>query len=371
LYLRQQRTRAVKTLLTLHNIAFQGSFPLERADALGIEPRFRREDGAGYCGRLNFLKAGIRYADLISVVSRNYAREILTPQFGCGLEAVLRTRAADSIAIPNGIDVAVWNPQDDEYLQGVGFSSRDMKNKDVCKQLLQRRSGLREDAGAALMVLGSRMTGQKMADVAVEALPLALEAHADLQVCIIGRGERPLESAFQALARRYPGRCAVQIGFCESQAHLLHAGADILLHGSRFEPFGLTPLYAMRYGTIPIGSRVGGMADTIRDAGTAQDGEAMRFATGVLFDGDQVADMSAAIDRTLALWRQPALWRAMRSNAMRTDFSWAQAEPLYVRAYGALCPKTRDVPVGPAAVRGRDHAVLRHDPSGRPAWMGA
>jgi starch synthase len=182
------------------------------------------------------------------------------------------------------------------------------------------------------------MTHQKMADVAAQALPAALEAHPDLQVCILGRGEKRMETALQDLGRRYPGRCAVHVGFQEPHAHLLHAGADILLHGSRFEPFGLTPLYAMRYGTIPIGSRVGGMADTIRDAGSARDIESMRHATGVLFEGDSVADMAAAIDRTLVLRRRPEIWQAMQCNAMRTDFSWSRAAPLYLRAYRAMCP---------------------------------
>ncbi|WP_368643226.1 glycogen synthase GlgA [Castellaniella ginsengisoli] len=336
-YLKQMRTHDVRTMLTLHNIAFQGIFPLSLARALGIQPEFCG-GGAGRAEPLNFLEAGIRHADLISVVSRNYAREILTPAFGCGLESVLAARAADTIAIANGIDMSIWDPQADEYLQGLNFGIDRMENKAACKRLLQESFGLAPDPRAAVLALGSRITGQKMADVAAQALPVALDGHPDLQVCILGRGEKRLESALQALAQRYPGRCAVQIGFRESQAHLLHAGADILLHGSRFEPFGLTPLYAMRYGTIPIGSRVGGMADTIRDAGSAEGFEPMREATGVLFEGDSIAEMAAAIDRALALWRRPAIWRAMQRNAMRTDFGWARAAPQYLRAYRALCP---------------------------------
>jgi starch synthase len=212
-----------------------------------------------------------------------------------------------------------------------------MRNKAHCKHQLQRRFGLRPDARATVMALGSRMTRQKMADVAALALPGALQAHPDLQVCILGHGDKGIERALENVGRRYPGRCAVRLGFQEPQAHLLHAGADILLHGSRFEPFGLTPLYAMRYGTIPIGSKVGGMADTIRDAGGTGDVESMRRATGVLFEGDTAADMSAAIDRAMGLRRHPEVWRAMQANAMRTDFSWSQAAPLYVRTYRSLC----------------------------------
>ncbi|HET8598508.1 MAG TPA: glycogen synthase GlgA [Castellaniella sp.] len=336
LYMKQMRVDGPKTLLTLHNIAFQGVFPLELAPLLGLRPGARVGDGAEFHGRLNFLKAGIRHADLISVVSRNYAREILTPAFGCGLEGVLADRVDDSISIPNGIDVSVWNPQADEYLPGLSFSIGRMGNKAACKRRLQNRFGLAPDDGATVMALGSRMTHQKMADVAALALPAALDSHPELQVCILGRGEKRMEIALQDLEHRYPGRCAVHVGFQEPHAHLLHAGADILLHGSRFEPFGLTPLYAMRYGTIPIGSRVGGMADTIRDPGSARDVESMRHATGVLFEGDSAADMSAAIDRTLMLRRRPDIWQAMQYNAMRTDFSWSRAAPLYLRAYRAL-----------------------------------
>ncbi len=373
LYLRQMRADEPKTLLTLHNIAFQGVFPLDLAPALGIRPSFCTSDCAEFWGRLNFLKAGIRHADLISVVSRTYAREILTPAFGCGLEGVLADRAGDSISIPNGIDVSVWNPQADEYLPGLDFSIGRMENKAVCKRRLQERFGLAPDSGAAVMALGSRVTRQKMADVAAQALPGALESHPELQVCILGRGEKPLEAALQDLGRRYPGRCAVHVGFQEPEAHLLHAGADILLHGSRFEPFGLTPLYAMRYGTIPIGSRVGGMADTIRDPGAPRGLESMRQATGVLFDGDSAADMAAAIDRALALRRHPDIWQAMQRNAMRTDFSWSRAAPLYLRAYRALCPRrpagvpaARVPAVGPKEEsRGRRAGLLGY---ADPAW---
>ena len=338
LYLRQWRVGGVRTLLTLHNIAFQGVFPLDQAPVLGIDQRYCSGEGAEFWGRLSFLKAGIRYADLISVVSRNYAREILTPAFGCGLEGVLADRVRDLIPIPNGIDVSVWNPQADDYLPGRGFGPDRMGNKAVCKSELQARFGLRKDPQATVVAMGSRMTTQKMADVAAAALPMALDAHPGLQVCILGHGDKALEAALEDLGRRHPGRCGVRIGFEERQAHLLHAGADVLLHGSRFEPFGLAPLYAMRYGTIPIGSRVGGMVDTIIDPGAGGDLGAMRFATGVLFEGDSAGAMAAAIDRTMALRRHPDLWRAMQRNAMRADFGWARATPLYVNAYQALRP---------------------------------
>jgi starch synthase len=339
LYLKQLRVSDVKTILTLHNIAFQGLFPMGLAQSLSIEPRFCYGDGAEFWGQLSFLKAGIRYADLITAVSRNYAREILTPKFGCGLEGVLSERRNDLLAIPNGIDTALWNPQRDPYLsRHSSFSAEKMVNKTIWKRELQRVFGLTEDRTATVMVMGSRLTTQKMADVAACAIPVALDRHPSLQVCILGHGDKDLETALRKVGERYAGRCGVQIGFDEQRAHLLHAGADILLHGSRFEPFGLTPLYALRYGAIPICSKVGGMVDTIVDPGPDQPASAMCAATGILFDGETPNDMSVAIGRAMALRALPAIWRTMQRNAMNADFSWAETAPAYMRACQALRP---------------------------------
>ncbi|PLC48002.1 glycogen synthase GlgA [Pollutimonas subterranea] len=338
LLMHQMKVTDVKTVLTLHNVAFQGVFPMANAEALGIAPQYCTGDGMEFWGQLNFLKAGIRYADLITVVSHNYAREILTPRFGCGLEGVLASRGSDLISIPNGIDIKLWNPQADPYLRGRPFSADHLANKALCKSDLQRSFGLIENPRASLMAMGSRLTTQKMADLAASAIPMALDAHADLQVCVMGMGDHTLEAQLSRLAERYPGRCGVYIGFDEAHAHLLHAGADMLLHGSRFEPFGLTPLYSMRYGTIPIASRVGGMADTIIDPGANLPAGSMHAATGVLFDGENPGDMAAAIDRAMGLRRYPAIWRAMQMNGMRTDFGWAKTAPAYLSAYQSLCP---------------------------------
>ncbi|MGB3290595.1 MAG: glycogen synthase GlgA [Burkholderiaceae bacterium] len=343
LIVRQLGVEGVKTVLTLHNVAFQGIFPMALAGQLGIAERYCNDAGLEFWGQLNFLKAGIRCADLITVVSRNYAREILTPEFGCGLEGVLADRRGDLVPIPNGIDTALWNPEADEYLRGCRFGVGGMAGKATCKHELQQTFGLAPSPSATVLAMGSRLTSQKMADVAVEAIPLALDQHQDLQACIIGQGEKKLEKALAELAQRYPGRCSVHIGFDEAQAHLLHAGADILLHGSRFEPFGLTPLYSMRYGTVPIGSRVGGMADTILDPGMHRPAGAMRGATGILFEGDHPRDMALAIDRAMALRGMPEIWNAMQVNGMRADFSWAKTAPSYLSVYQSLRP---DVSLG-------------------------
>lgn len=337
LVLRQLGAQRVRSVLTLHNIAFQGSFDAGLAEQTGILPALRASGGLLAEDRINFLRAGISCADKITVVSQNYAREILTPEFGCGLDGLLRSRGADLLAIPNGIDASLWNPATDVHLRGCHFDVDDLRNKAICKRRLQARFGLREHPQAVLLAMGSRLTGQKMADVAAHALPRALEACPDLQVCVIGCGEKHIEAQLGELRERYPGRCAVHIGYSEDIAHLLHAGADVLLHGSRFEPFGLTPLYSMRYGTIPIGSRVGGMVDTIHDPGSQGGDEAMREATGLLFHGDGQEDMCAAIDRALRLRGNSLIWRCMQRNAMRRDFSWERAAPAYMQCYQALC----------------------------------
>lgn len=339
LFMRQLRVDDVRSVLTLHNLAFQGDFSIDRASRIGIhEDTLRQEACVDHNGRINFLKAGIRCTDMITVVSHQYAKEILTPEFGCGLQDDLLYRRPQTIAVPNGIDMALWNPQADRYLKNRPFSTRHMENKSVCKAELQQVFDIDEDNSRIVLVMGSRLTTQKMADVAAHALPMALDAYPRLQVCLMGQGDKALERALQEMAGRYPGRCGVRIGFNEQCAHLLHAGGDILLHGSRFEPFGLTPLYSMRYGTIPIGSRVGGMVDTIRDPGPDGAVQSMQAATGLLFSGDRPDDMMNAISRAVRLYDRPEIWRAMQANGMRLDFSWGRVAPAYLSAYQSLRP---------------------------------
>jgi len=351
LLVRAAGLRYVKTVLTVHNLAFQGVFPLDCARELGVPENYCTDDGARYYGQFSFLKAGLRYADRITTVSRNYAREILTPEFGCGLDPLLRARADDLIAIPNGIDDTLWNPASDPHLGRLCYNARHPARKSRAKAALQKAFGLHADRGAPLLAMGSRLTEQKMADVAAQALPEALGRHPALQVAIIGRGEHRYEQALTELAAQYPGRCAVRIGYDEATAHRLHAGADMLLHGSRFEPFGLTPLYAMRYGTVPIGSRVGGMADTIVDPGAQDDDPAMHGATGILFDGEQPRDMGQAIDRALRLYARPPVWRSMQRNGMTSELGWGTAVRPYLSLFESLAGHTQHGQVPAPALR--------------------
>jgi starch synthase len=335
LLLRTNDIKQVGSVLTIHNLAFQGNYPIGLGPSLGIPDSMLTPDGIEFWGNLSFLKAGIQYADRISIVSDSYAREVLTPQFGHGLDDTLNHRKQAIVPISNGVDVNVWNPAKDPLIARQ-FSRATLRNKNFCKRDLLKMFGLRVDPFAPLLALGSRITHQKMADVALAALPDILEKHARVQVAILGCGDRAYENGFMELAQRYPGRVGVHIGYDERRAHALHAGADMLLHGTRFEPYGLTPIYSMLYGTIPIASRVGGLIDTIVDAGP--DNAPGKGANGILFDGEQPADMIAAVDRAFRIFGNADDWLAMQCNAMSGDFSWNDPIRKYVELYMEVAP---------------------------------
>ncbi len=331
--LRLKRIGEIGTLFTIHNLAFQGNFPLDCAAGLGIPPAMLGPDGLEFWGRLSFLKAGIRYADCISTVSHSYAAEILTPRFGHGMDGLLNERKRDLLAIRNGVDTDTWNPAGDALIARP-FSPTDMRGKSVCKRELQALFNLPPDPFAPILAVGSRITHQKMADVAQASLPTVLQRYPRAQLIVLGCGDHAYEQGFARLAQDFPGRVAAHIGYDEKRAHALHAGADMLLHGSRFEPFGLTPLYSMRYGTIPIASRVGGIIDTIADARLS--GPPPQGASGILFDGEDADSMTTAVSRAFALYENPGEWHAMQRNAMSADFSWSQPAEQYAAAYRGI-----------------------------------
>jgi starch synthase len=333
--LRAEGIDNVGSLLTIHNLAFQGNYPMHMASTLGIPADMLTPDAMEFWGQVSFLKAGIRFADRISTVSKSYAQEILTPRFGHGMDGVLNSRKDALFATPNGVDVDVWNPATDTLITR-NFSARDMKGKAACKRDLQAQLGLPQDPFAPVLGLGSRITHQKMADVALAALPRILERHPRLQVVVLGCGDHGYEHGFEQLAAQYPQRVGVHIGYDERRAHALHAGADMLLHGTRFEPFGLTPIYSMLYGTIPIASRVGGLIDTVVDAGAS--GAVAEGANGILFDGEQPEETVAAVERAFDLFGRSGDWQTMQRNAMAVDFSWSGPAEKYIRLYEEIAP---------------------------------
>ncbi|KLU25341.1 glycogen synthase [Caballeronia mineralivorans PML1(12)] len=366
-----------KSVFTIHNLAFQGNYSLSLGAALGVPekwlaPALTEPQSIEFYGALSLMKAGIVHADHVATVSETYAREILTPRFGHLMEGVLQSCAGKLSGIINGIDVETWDPKSDTQVAR-NYCFDDMRGKHACKRELQQMFGLPTDPFAPVIALGSRMTSQKMADVAVEAIPALLEQHPRLQIAVLGKGEAHIETAFRRLARTWPDRVGVYIGFDERRAHVLHAGADILLHGSRFEPCGLTQIYAMRYGTLPVASRVGGLADTIVDAAEASGHRAgfqtsplggfegatsFRPATGFLFDGDRPQDVIAAATRAIDVFMRPQQWRTLQRNAMARDYGWNHAVAKYVQLYAGLTDarpakaplRTRRVPVKVRAV---------------------
>jgi starch synthase len=317
------------TLLTIHNLAFQGLFDPSQFAHTGLpDAHFAQTE---FWGRISFLKAGICGADAITAVSPTYAREILGPDHGCGMDGLLRERAAALSGILNGADYALWNPADDPRLPS-SYSARSLAGKALCKRALQAELGLETKPDAPLMAFMSRLAHQKMPDVVLEALPALIEA--GMQFVLLARGEPHYEAGFARLAETYPGRVAVRIGYHEDLAHRLLAGADMAAHPARFEPCGLVPIYAMRYGAVPIVRKAGGMADSVVHASAQNLREGS--ATGFAFEGTSAEDFAACARRALALYAQPILWRRLQAAAMARDLGWARSAEAYAALYRAL-----------------------------------
>jgi starch synthase len=331
------------TVFTIHNLAFQGLFPADLYPQLGLLEGGLIPDGLEFYGKISFLKAGISYGDRLTTVSPTYAREILTAEYGCGLEGALQRRGKDLVGILNGADYGIWDPTIDTHLPA-NYNWQNIAGKRLCKTALQAELGLEMGAEAALVVLVSRITEQKMADVVAEALPRIIEQGA--QCVLVGDGDHHLEERLERAARQYPGRIAVRIGYEEPLAHRVLAGGDILLHPARFEPCGLTQLYAMRYGTLPVVRNTGGLCDTVVDA---TEGSIHRgTATGFVFENANSEDLLHCVERALALHAQPLAWRKVQRQAMAQDFGWSESARRYLALYQELTPRAV-VGSGPAS----------------------
>ncbi len=256
-----------RTVLTIHNLAYQGNFPLEAARALGLPEAMLVPDGAEFYGQMSCLKAGIRYADRLTTVSPTYAREIMTPEHGAGMDGLLRARAGDLVGVLNGIDEVLWNPATDPALPA-RYDADHPGGKRVVKDTVRQELGLDPADDAPLVVAVNRLTHQKMADVVLAALPAVLDQ--GVQVALHGEGDPGLEAAFVAAASGRPGRLAVRIGYQERLAHRLNAAGDLALTPARFEPCGLSAMYAMHYGALPVTRPVGGLADSVIDVEDAR-----------------------------------------------------------------------------------------------------
>ncbi|MFT7060665.1 MAG: starch synthase [Pseudorhodobacter sp.] len=325
-YLRQAGKVTPPCLITVHNIAFQGLFDASTCATLGLSAHLFTPEGAEYFGRLGFLKAGIALADKVTTVSPTYAKELTTPEFGMGLEGLLQARRADVTGILNGIDLDVWNPETDTAL-AAPYSAKKLTGKALNRAEVQRRFGLDASAAGPLFCVISRLTNQKGLDLLVAALPVLVGQGA--QLVLLGSGDKEMEAQFIAAAHRYAGSVGVIIGYDEALSHLLQGGADAILVPSRFEPCGLTQLYGLRYGTVPVVARSGGLADTVIDANPAA--LAMGCATGIQFSPVTVPALEQAIERTCHLYRDTATWQKLIRNGMKQPVGWDQSSDAYLR----------------------------------------
>ncbi|MEW6332043.1 MAG: glycogen synthase GlgA [Pseudomonadota bacterium] len=319
------------TVFTIHNLAYQGLFPRQTFTALALPPGLWTPEALEFHDQLSFMKGGLVFADRLTTVSPTYAREIQTPEFGDGLDGVLQQRAARLSGILNGIDDAEWDPARDRYLAH-NYSAGKLQGKAANKLALQREFGLPPVGETPLIGMVGRLVAQKGIDLVLDALPGLM--HRPLHLVLLGSGEAGYETALVQQAARYRDRLAVRIGYDEGLAHRIEAGADMFLMPSRFEPCGLNQLYSLRYGTVPIVRRAGGLADTVVDATPENIGAGK--ATGIVFQEAGSGALLAAVDRAVSLWHDAGRWKQIVLTGMCQDFSWRHSAGEYLRLYEQL-----------------------------------
>ncbi|MDD4278348.1 glycogen synthase GlgA [Candidatus Sumerlaeota bacterium] len=322
----------VKVLMSIHNLSYQGRFDSWYNPEIEVGPEVFHLHGLEFYGDLNLLKGGIMYADRVSTVSPTYAMEIQTSEFGCGLDGVLQARSEDLSGILNGIDESVWKPSVDKAI-AKKYSLHGMNGKKACKKALQEELGLKVDENIPMIGLISRLTYQKGFDLFLSQLDALLSR--DVQVVVLGTGDNNLVHWLDDVARRYPSNVAVALRFDEGLSHRILAGSDLFLMPSRFEPCGLTQMYAMKYGTVPVVRATGGLKDSVIDATptSLEDGT----ATGFCFERFDGWDMIQALDRALDMYRNDAAqWKKLMKNGMSADFSWSSSAKSYVELYQSM-----------------------------------
>ncbi|WP_170383424.1 glycogen synthase GlgA [Ruegeria atlantica] len=330
-YLKQSGQAVPKSVLTIHNIAFQGRFGPHVLSELGLRGDWFHPEALEFHGDLGFLKSGLMFADRISTVSPTYAREILTPHYGMGLEGVLKSRESILSGILNGIDTGTWDPSSDPALNR-GYNARSLGRKADNRAGIAERTGLDPEANGPLFCVISRLTEQKGLDALADAVPHIVNRGG--QLAVLGSGQAGLEQAFVDASQRFAGAVGAVIGYDEAFAHLLQGGSDAILIPSRFEPCGLTQLYGLRYGTLPVVARTGGLADTVIDANVAALNE--ECATGFVFDDVSSSGIEAVLDRVFDRFADKKRWQMMQRAAMRQHVGWDQSALEYAQMYQGL-----------------------------------
>lgn len=327
------RGRPAKSVFTVHNLAYQGLFSAHHMDQIQLPWSFFNMHGLEFHNQISYLKAGLFYADHITAVSPTYAREITLPEYGYGMEGLLNQRQQEGrlTGILNGVDPAIWDPANDLLLTS-RYNRDVLEAKQDNKRQLQIAMGLKIDDKMPVFAVVSRLTRQKGLDLVLEALPGLLEQGG--QLVLLGAGDAVLQQGFLAAAAEYPGQVGVQIGYHEAFSHRIMGGADVIMVPSRFEPCGLTQLYGLKYGTLPLVRRTGGLADTVSDS--SLENLADGIASGFVFEDSNAWSLLRAIRRTFVLWSRPTLWRYVQRQAMGMDFSWQVAAVAYRDLYQRL-----------------------------------
>lgn len=333
-YLRSARDARAASLITIHNLAFQGIFHASLLPILGLAPETYSIDGLEFHGKISFLKAALSFADAISTVSPTYAREIQSEPLGFGLQGLLAHRAAVLSGILNGIDTEAWDPERDSRI-AAQYGPDTLDRKRANKRALQMEFGLEPDPDVPLAGIVSRFTGQKGIDLVIEAAPRILRLPA--QMVLVGTGAPETEAAVREMPACFPGRAAALVGFDEGLAHRVEAGADMFLMPSRFEPCGMNQMYSQRYGTPPVVRATGGLADSVVDC--TPESLAAGTATGFAFTHATGLALLDAVERAVETYRDPPSWRALQANGMARDFSWRASAERYAEIYVRIAPR--------------------------------
>jgi starch synthase len=326
-YLRLRR-HPLPTLFTVHNLAYQGLFPAEQFHLAGLPDEWFSMNGVEFYGRVSVMKAGLIWSHVLSTVSETYSKEIQTEEYGMGLDGLMRVRSADLFGVLNGVDYAEWDPSVDPHI-ATRYTADDLTGKARCKAALQQEMSLPERAYTPLIGTVARLVTQKGFDLVAAALEHIVGTGA--QLVILGTGDPAFEEAFRAASARWPQHVRAIIGFNNGLAHRIEAGADMFLMPSRFEPSGLNQLYSLRYGTVPVVRRTGGLADSIVDVTpeAIHNGQ----ANGFVFEDYSPGALAATVGRAIAAYRDPTVWRSLQQVGMRADFSWDRTADRYVALY--------------------------------------
>jgi starch synthase len=317
-----------RTLLTIHNLAYQGLFDPDVLGRVGLPASLFNMNDLEFFGKVNALKAGILYASAVTTVSPRYSREIQTPEFGCGLDGLLRSRSSALHGILNGVDYRDWNPATDKLIP-LNFTRADRSGKKVCRDTLALMFGLKAPADRPVAGMVTRLAGQKGLDIVCDALDDLLGL--GLTLVILGTGEQKIQDFLLAAQKKNPDRIGLKIAFDERIAHTIYAGSDIFLIPSRYEPCGLTQMYAMKYGTVPVVRATGGLDDSVQEFDPrSANGNGFKFVEA------EPGPLVAAARRAVDAFRRPAEWRVLVSNAMAADFSWERSAAAYLELYKTL-----------------------------------